>query len=598
MNLNLDVFYSEDISKKLAYVQELFECLYQQAQAGERLLFGKMSFKTLVRVLTDDYKKSPDLTLATLKLIHLLLSHSEESDRLDIVAESPVEVFMMTATKILSWEARRTGRIYSRYQSLNKNETEFSGKDRINDSAAVTTFRTNDQVGKENKTAKKKDEVKGNIQKDIKVIRTMNINLRKQARTLTIIVMILREYRMAAEGSDFNGYLITLGVLPHLARCLDHEDPLLIRSTVLFLTETINSKVAEELISNNVLTRVSRLLNCKDCSYVAVLCRELLKWPVGMKAVPLAKEVLTGLEKGAISQSLSILNCLASGAAPPGLLESQGAHIYLLGLGITCFKSIDTAEGKKPLWNLLVNLACSPTFADQCLQFSGFEQYFDFYLKTGSTCCLKFLENVFWFSKSLSLKFNFRKYGDSLYQRLENQWESKPGEVAGLINVLAEVYGGTERKPITLMMKILKRGSPHPSVFIAAFNFLNNALISLPGAPELISSSVSDYSIKHFFKPQPNIEPEVKVQFLFFLANLVLIKNINIDKISLNAYIDSIEVCSLRLGTLVLNFFDVFLLQARNQNENTKDIIRTKQEYFSRLLQRMNQTSYLAEQNC
>lgn len=65
-----------------------------------------MSFKAFVRVLTDDYKASPDLTLLALKNIHIILKNGTLESKTEIISESPYDVFMMASTKIFSWESR------------------------------------------------------------------------------------------------------------------------------------------------------------------------------------------------------------------------------------------------------------------------------------------------------------------------------------------------------------------------------------------------------------------------------------------------------------------------------------------------------------
>ena len=620
MNLNLEIFYGEDENKKMNHIQSLFQEIYQKVQLGENISFGNMNFKTLVRVLTDDYKKSPDLTLVTLKLIHIILSHSSREDRVHIVDESPVEVFMVTASKIFGWESRRSGRIFGRFRDLFKsgnNSIELGSKDRTNKRTQGSSLNSLEYFGKENKSNASRDESKefgssvngslnSKLARNDKVVRTMNINLMKQSRTMAMMVMILREYFSIMsepeinKETDFKNYFVNIGITQHLVRCLDHEDSILLKVVILLLTDIVDSRIADDLLSKKLLPRLVRLINSKDCPYVASFCRELLKWPISTTIDPTSflEEVIKGFEKGNISQSLTILNILSYDPRMREMIINLDIHVYLLGIAITCFKQDDKGDGKRPMWNLLINLSISPVFVDKVLRFQSFGLFFDFFLRTKSIPCLRLLDNLLWFCQSPDLKTKYYGYSESFVELLEQTGEPEHLLLSGVVNVLSEIYSGKERKPITLMMKLLKRGNPHPMLFLSVFNFLNKSLYALPHSNELVSASVSDYALKHFFKPQPGIEPEIQTQFLIFISNLMITKGSSVDMLSLTAYIDNIEIVSLRLGTLVLNLFDIYLLISKLSNENTQSIISRKREFFSRFLQKMNQTSYVQESEC
>lgn len=82
----------------------------------------------------------------------------------------------------------------------------------------------------------------------------MNLNLQKQNKAQSLIVSVIREYYNFVVNSkklkrlEFNNYFSTLGMPSHIVRCFDYDDPLLIRCTVLFLSDILDLKFALALL--------------------------------------------------------------------------------------------------------------------------------------------------------------------------------------------------------------------------------------------------------------------------------------------------------------------------------------------------------------
>lgn len=162
-------------------------------------------------------------------------------------------------------------------------------------------------------------------------------------------------------------------------------------------------------------------MNSKDFLFVPIFCRELLKWHISETVDPsnFLLEVIKGLEKGAINNTLSILNLVSIDKRAREILIGQEIHLYILGLAMTCIKQDDKGDGKKSMWNLLINLSTSPAFSDLSLKFPSLNLFFEFFQKTKSLSCLRFLENIFWFSQNNELKAKYYEYSESFVDILE-----------------------------------------------------------------------------------------------------------------------------------------------------------------------------------
>ena len=74
-----------------------------------------------------------------------------------------------------------------------------------------------------------------------------------------------------------------------------------------------------------------------------------------------------------------------------------------------------------------------------------------------------------------------------------------------------------------------------------------------------MSKQVQDYVLQKFFRENFQTEDEVRFQFLFFIYNLIVHKQQQIDIEQLMQYISQLDVKQERSVSLVLNIFDALL---------------------------------------
>lgn len=627
MEINLEIFYGEDENAKVTHLDQIFRVFQTQVAKKESLKTSRLHFKAFARVLSDDFKKSPDLSFCALRNMHIIIKNAEEQVRQEIIEENPLDVFLITCCKIFAWEMRRLSKIYSLYyESILQNENSPCGsneliKSRSNESEAEKTMRKNNQfeqtLGKRNVLGLIPDNC-NNILKDqpnqtlintkptfskdsreAKVLRTINMNLVKQTRTFTLIVLIIREYFSffndfdAKQVNDFQNYFKTLGMTEHFVRCLDYEDPTLLRAVILLLTEIANEEIVLSLIEKGLLTRITRFVNNKDCQFAINLVFEVLKYQKAREKLTLSflKEIVAGLEKGNIANSLAILNLLSVEKEIQSILLELEVPNHLINVALACFRKDDKKDGKKLLWNVLINLATHKGAVDKFLSHPLFSAFFDHVVNKGTESCFKFLENVLWFSDDFEAKKKFGKYAQFFLEFLEKTEETDNIRIAASISILGEIYQEKERKPITLMMKIVKKPYIHFQTYISVFGFLNKALYSMPNCCDLVNTHVAEYSLKHFFTQEKKIEAESSFQFLFFVYNLMVIRKFRVDVNEFCNYVDSFEFVNVRLIALVMNCFDAFLSLALWNKENTTSIFKKKTDFFRKLLQRINQNA-------
>lgn len=628
----MEIFYGEDEQGKIAHLDQIFKIFQTQIAKQEILTTSRIHFKAFARVLSDDYKKSPELTLFSLRNMHIILKNAETVVRQEIIEENPVDVFLITVSKVFSWETRRLTRVYARYcDSILQNENI------ANTNTDVSKIKSNEGLSEGNiqkknagkANAEKGKDVLGSVvdskantlkdksardnsgsgpalqgksiakdSKEQKILRTMNMNLLKQTKIYTLIVLIIKEYfgfiRELDESQveEFQNYFTTIGMTEHLVRCLDYEDPVLLKSVILLLTEINNEKIVMSLIEKGILTRIARFINNKDTTYVINLIFEILKFSKAREKLTLSflKEVVGGLEKGNIANSLAVLNLLSLEKEIQDPLLELEVHNQLMNVALACFKKDDKKDGKKLLWNVLINLSTQKKFVGKFLRHPSLGCFFENLVQKQSESCFKFLENLFWFSDDVLAKQQFSNYAGFLMEFLENTDDDSDNiRIPAAINILGDVYTGKERKPITILMKLVKRPQVHFQTYIALFGFLNKALYAMPNCHDLVNAHVAEYSLKHFFLPNRKTENEGSFQFLFFLHNLVVLRKVKIDLGEFLGYVDSFDFINVRLIALVLNCFDAFLSLALWNKENTSLIFKKKIECFRKLLQKINQ---------
>ena len=622
MDINLEVFYGEDDQAKLAHMTQIFKVLRCQVAKNEVLKTTRLHYKAFARVLADDYKKSPDLTLGALRNMHIIFKNTDHLVRREIVEENPVDVFLLTCSKVFVWEFRRLNRIFTRYcecilhcenngavtgDDLNKTKgaegPEGDLTRRPAEKLGVLTVKENSNTSNEIRGAAAKEPKTLPLEsRERKIVRTMNINLLTQTKIFTLIILIIKEYfSFLSEAevprlSEFRNYFLALGTAEHLVRCLDYEDPLLVRAVVLLLTEVHDEKIMTALLEKGLLPRLTRFVNNKDCQFVTNLIFEILKFPKarGKLTLSFLREVVAGLEKGNIANALTVLNLVSLEKQSLKILRELELPNALVNVALACFKKEDKKDGKKLLWNVLINLASQKETGEAFLGHPALPAFFDYLAQTKTESCFKFLENLFWFGRDSPVISKYTQYSPFLLDFLETADDSDKVRVPAAIGLLSNLYQGKERKPITIMMKIVKKPGVPFQTCVAVFDFLNKALYGMPNCPDLVNQHVAEYSLKNFFSQERKLDDEARFQFLFFLHNLVALRRQKIDINEFMDFVDRFDVVNARLISLVLNCFDAFLSVGLWHKESTGAIFKLKSECFQVLVQKAREGGHLA----
>lgn len=328
-------------------------------------------------------------------------------------------------------------------------------------------------------------------------------------KIFTLLLMILREvlaYFAATDDARLNElkkFLVDFGLCPFLVRCFDFEDHAILRTTLSFLTEFADEKIALEMVRRGLFTRVGRFFSNKQFGIVFQLLSRLLVFQSvrdELQKFPfILKKIAKVLEQNQIAQGLQLLNFLSlDSPIVDALLESE-VEVSLMNLLLLFLKKdAETVEKNKLLWNVLINFCSHSKFGDKILHPKIINPIFDFLFKTRSPSAFKMLENVFTFAKNEGAKALFGHQTTKLLELLEENEETGSTSLASTFNILAEIYNLKERKAITVMMKILKKKQLHPNIFIASFNFLNKALYAPNFDKEIVNGTVIDYCVKKF----------------------------------------------------------------------------------------------------
>ncbi len=238
----------------------------------------------------------------------------------------------------------------------------------------------------------------------------------------------------------------------------------------------------------------------------------------------------------------------------------------------------------------MINLSTDPGFASKFLVFKNFKVFWDLLYRTQCMPVLKFIENCLYFSKNHKIKNQFKNHSIELTQILETTAKSEFQKISSIITILSEIYALRERKAISVMMKILKNPKAHPNIYISSFEFLTKALYSPNLQPGLINKSVLDYVMKKYFNSPMFFEEEIKFQFLFFICNLMIVKNYPIQ---FDMFLQKIEVFdqrNLRFLALVMNMMDTFICQAIRNNQPTEQIKHKKFEFYQETVSLIDNT--------
>lgn len=560
MQNNLEVFYGEDDKPKIEYCNKIFTEFYQCFQAKEIPEIDPIFFKAINRVLNDDYKINPELTRVALKNVHLIIKNVSDETKIELITENSIDNFQWTASKIFVWEFKRLNRIYTKYLEMKKKE-----------------------------------------KKNFKILRTMNINILKQCKIFTLLILIFREHfsllnYLEFENNhlklkEFRENLVNFNLLDHIIKFFDYEDHNLLKTSIYFLLEILDEKIALEIINKGILYRIYRFLHNPQIPVYNLLSKMFVFSTVRKSLVKydfFLKGIVLGLEKNQIANALVILNIISLDKNIVDKLLEYEIDLYLFNLVTLFFKKENNVVIKKKiLWNLLINLSNNSKFASNLLAYKNFNIFFDFLFKTNAYCCFKLIENIFYFSNDYKKKKIFSNHSSQLSSLLENE-NIEEEKKSCIINILSEIYNLKERKAISSMMKLMKKNDSNPNIYISSFNFLNKSLYSPNLSKGLINKGVFDYVMKKYFYTQTYLEDEIKFQYLFFLNNLMIIKNEKVDFDLFIQFIEGFENRNMRFVSLVLNIMDCFLSNAIKENGNIEFIRMKKFEIYEDSLDILN----------
>lgn len=150
-------------------------------------------------------------------------------------------------------------------------------------------------------------------------------------------------------------------------------------------------------------------------------------------------------------------------------------------------KDQKTIYNKRTYWNLLINLATSPDFAEKFLKFEGFHLFVKYLQTSLDEAVFKFIDNCFFFARDLEVKKGFSELAIVLVQLLEGLQPEQVIQISSTLNILGQIYSQKERKPITIMMRLLKLKNIHPKIMISAFNFLSKSIGNQIASEGLVS---------------------------------------------------------------------------------------------------------------
>lgn len=560
MQNNLEVFYGEDDKQKIEFCNKTFTEFYQFFQSNQIPQIDPIFFKALNRVLNDDYKRNPELTRVALKNVHLIIKNVSDEIKIELITENSIDNFQWTASKIFVWEFKRLNRIYNKYLEIRKNE-----------------------------------------KPNLKILKTMNINILKQCKIFTLLILIFREHfnllnYLDLEINDlklkeFRDNLINFNLLDHIIKFFDYEDHNLLKTSIYFLMEILDEKIALEIIKKGILYRIYRFLHNVQIPVYNLLSKMFVYSSVRKILVNydfFLKGIVLALEKNQISNALVILNLISLNKNIVDKLLEYEIDIYLFNLVTLFFKKEESIViKKKVLWNLLINLSNHPKFASNLLAYKNFNIFFDFLFKTNAYCSYKLIENIFYFSNDHKRKKIFSNHSSQLSVLLEKE-NIEEEKKSCIINILSEIYNLKERKAISSMMKLMKKSDTNPNIYISSFNFLNKSLYSPNLSKGLVNKGVLDYVMKKYFYTQNYLEDEIKFQFLFFLNNLMIMKNEKVDFDLFIQFIEGFENRNMRFVSIVLNIMDSFLSNAIKSNENIEFIRMKKFEIYEESLDTLN----------
>ena len=564
MTTNIEVFYGDNLDQKINLCQTEFQKNYLDLQNQTPSEVDPIFYKALNRVLNDDYKKNPELVRQVLKNIHILFLNYTDEQKLEVITENSIDGFLWTTSKILVWEFKRIDRIYKRYC----------------------------EVKQENKEA------------SAKVIKAMNLNIQKQCKIFTLVLMMYVEYwnfldsfefeNSADKKKEFRDNLLNFNIINHLVKFYDYEDQNLLKTITSFLIEICDKNVAVDLINRKILQRLYRFLHSQQLPSSFVLLNKLFSFEECRKKLGenkfFVKGVILALERNQIGNALVLLNLISLTPEITPLLVEFELDIYLLNLVSLFFKKDDSIiEKKRVLWNLLINVATIPDFANSFLKFKNFKIIFEFLIRTHSDVAFKFIENVFYFSNDYALKAKYGEYTEPLLNYLETSDPTNYNSLSSCLTILSDIYNIKERKAITFMMKILKKQNTHPNIFISSFQFLNKTLYSPNLHKELLSKSVIEYVINKFIEAPIVLEDEVKFQLLFFIYNLNQIKNSRVPYETFLGILEGFENVNIRFLGLVLNIFDLYIANYIQLGQEIEDIRNRKIEFFTETIICLNE---------
>lgn len=543
MEENIEIFYSDDDKAKQAFLEKRLAAVQSLLARGQAYSPSPIFTKALNRVLNDDHKRNPGLTLVTLKNLFLIVTSISPAELREYIEENSPEVFLHVCSKIFAWEFRRLDKIYAKFV-----------------------------------------EVSSSSQKQA-TLQTLNLNIATMARVFTIMLMMLAQIsRQLFEWDDqklkeFKKHCLGFGLAPFLVRVFDFEDSILLRASFSFLSDFMDEQLAEELVRRGIFQRIVRFLPMKEFQVVFTFLNRLFSFQMvrdGLKDHPVVlQSVCKALEQNQIANALQLLNLVSLEPSAVDVLLEADIDLSLMNL-LTIYlkKDPETVEKNKLIWNVMINFAAHPGFASKVLNPKILSPVFEFLFATRSFSAFKFLENIFTFATDEAAKTKFGIHTVRLLELFEQSEEHEVPYTASLINILAEIYAIKERKGITIMMRILKKKDVHPNIFIASFRFLNKALFAPNFDPETINSTVIDYCVKRFFAVKTELEEEVKFQLLFFVINAMIAKNYRLDFNSFLEFVQSFEEQNMRSLGFILTGFDAFLLRAENSKQMSE--IRTK----------------------
>lgn len=213
MENKLEIFYGEDDTQKLNFMNQVFQELLFTFKHNKAPVIDPLLFKALNRVLSDDFKRNPDLVLIALKNVHLILKNLSLQKKLELVQENQIDGFQWTALKIFVWEFKRLRRIYEKFREL---QLQKSGSSQIHQ---------------------------------------MNLNIKKQTQIFTLILLVFREHYqlllrpesellIRCKKTEFLQNFSQFNLVEFFVRLYDYEDPTLLRTLTNFLLEILDEKLA------------------------------------------------------------------------------------------------------------------------------------------------------------------------------------------------------------------------------------------------------------------------------------------------------------------------------------------------------------------